>query len=283
MSSITLDHVVLFVEDLGQASADYAALGFQVVPGGVHTGGLTHNAIIPFADGTYLELLALTVPWKLMALRLLARGRISGILTRRSPLLRRAMRRIETGEGLVDFALACLPLSDVVKTADPMGGIEGPVSGGRTRPDGQQITWRLVFPRIAALPFLIEDVTPRHLRVPPAATHPNGASGIQAVTIVTGSFDRAIARYQHLLGREPFETVAPIPRTLGVEFRLDAARIRLLAPTGSAHPLRAHLARRGEGLYSVVLHAERAANLDAARAHGAQITLAYSKNARISP
>jgi catechol 2,3-dioxygenase-like lactoylglutathione lyase family enzyme len=283
MSSIALDHVVVFVEDLGQASTDYAALGFHVVPGGVHTGGLTHNALIPFADGTYLELLALTVPWKLTALRVLARGRIDGILTRRSPLLRRTIRRIQAGEGLADFALVCSPLTDVVKTAEQMGGIEGPLPGGRMRPDGQEISWRLLFPRIPTLPFLIEDVTPRRQRVPPAGTHPNGSTGIQVVTIVTGSFDRAIARYQHLLGREPFETAAPIPRTLGVEFRVDAARIRLLAPTGSAHPLRAHLARWGEGLYSVVLQAERAANLDAARAHGALITLAYPKETRIGP
>lgn len=270
--SFSLDHVVVFVEDLDRASADYASLGFTVVPGGVHAGGLTHNALIPFADGRYLELLALTSPWTLRALRMLPRSGLDGVLTRRSPLLRRAVRRIRSGEGLADFALACSPLTAVVGT----GEIDGPVSGGRVRPDGQEVSWRLVFPRAPVLPFLIEDVTPRRLRVPPDVAHANGAMGVQAVTVATGSFDRAIAHYQTLLGREPFETVAPIPRSLSVEFRLDAVVIRVLAPTGPNHPLRAPLGRRGEGLYGVVLRADRAANLDPERAHGAQITLARS-------
>lgn len=33
------DHAVIFVEDLRQAADDYAALGFQVVPGGAHPAG----------------------------------------------------------------------------------------------------------------------------------------------------------------------------------------------------------------------------------------------------
>lgn len=272
--SLSLDHVVIFVEDLRRASEDYAALGFTVVPGGVHAGALTHNALIPFADGRYLELLALTVSWKRRALRMLARGGLEGILMRRSPLLGRAIRRIRSGEGLADFALACSPLAEVVG----VGEIDGPVSGGRVRPDGQKLSWRLAFPRAPVLPFLIEDVTPRHLRVPGNVIHPNGAAGVQALTVATGSFDRAVAHYQTLLGREPFETVAPIPRSLGVEFRLNGVVIRLMAPIGPAHPLRASLARRGEGLYGVVLSADRAANLDPARTHGAQITLAHPRN-----
>lgn len=272
--SLSLDHVVIFVEDLSRASEDYAALGFTVVPGGVHAGGLTHNALIPFADGRYLELLALTASWKLAGLRILARSGLDGMLTRRSPLLGRALRRIRSGEGLADFALACSPLAEVVGA----GEIDGPVSGGRVRPDGQEVSWRLAFPRASVLPFLIEDVSPRRLRVPHNVAHANGAAGVQALTVATGSFDRAVASYQALLGREPFETVAPIPRSLGVEFRLNGVVIRVIAPIGPTHPLRAPLARRGEGLYGVVLRADRAANLDPVRAHGAQITLASPRH-----
>ncbi|MCW5883173.1 MAG: VOC family protein, partial [Anaerolineae bacterium] len=53
-----IDHIVILVHDLAQAQADYAALGFTVVPGGEHTGGATHNARVAFADGSYVELLA---------------------------------------------------------------------------------------------------------------------------------------------------------------------------------------------------------------------------------
>src|SRR5690349_16737047 len=60
--SFTIDHVVILVQDLDTASADYTDLGFTVVPGGEHTGGATHNALIAFADGTYLELIAFKRP-----------------------------------------------------------------------------------------------------------------------------------------------------------------------------------------------------------------------------
>lgn len=268
--SLSLDHVVIFVEDLSRASADYTGLGFTVVPGGVHAGGLTYNALIPFTDGRYLELLALTLTWRRRVFRMLARSGLDRVLTRRSPLLGRVLRRIRSGEGLADFALACSSLANITGT----GEIDGPTIGGRKRPDGQQVSWHLAFPRAPVLPFLIEDVTPRQLRVPANITHANGAAGIQGLTVATGSFDRSVASYQTLLGREPFETVAPIPRSLAVEFRLDTVAIRILAPIGASHPLRASLAQRGDGLYGVVLRADRAANLDPVRAHGAQITLA---------
>lgn len=274
--SFALDHIVVFVEDLRRASEDYAALGFRVMPGGVHAGGVTHNALVPFADGTYLELLAPTAGWKLSAMRLLGGTAVGAVVTRQSPMLRRAARRIKAGEGLVDFALRSSPLADALKAATDAGGMDGPVSGGRVRPDGQEITWEAVFPKMAALPFLIEDGTPRNLRVPEPVAHPNGAAGVHAVTVVTSSFDRTVAQYQALLGREPFETVAPVPRSFAVEFRLEGALIRVLAPIGTIHPLRPHLARRGDGILGVILRADRAANLDPARAHGAQITLARS-------
>jgi hypothetical protein len=270
---IGLDHVIVFVEDVRRAAEDYSALGFNVTPGGVHAGGLTHNALVPFEDGTYLELLAPTTRWKLTALRAFGATRFGGFFTRRLPILRRSIKRIRSGEGLADFALACSPLSEIMKAAETAKWMEGPISGGRMRPDGQRIAWQLVVPRAPALPFLIEDLTPRDLRVPRNAPHPNGAAGIQLVSVITAAFDQTAARYQALLGREPFETVAPIPRSLAVEFRLDNAVIRLLAPLGPDHLLRTHLAR-GEGIYNIVLRADRAANLDPARTHGAHITLA---------
>lgn len=265
------DHAVIFVADLRRASDDFAALGFEVVPGGVHAGGLTHNALVPFSDGTYLELLAPTARWKLVALRLL--GATLGRIVRPQPFVRRWIRRMRTGEGLVDFALACSPLSGILDVAREIGGIDGPIPGARILPSGDRISWNMALPRAPALPFLIEDVTARSLRSPTNIVHPNGASGVQIVGVVTASFSNTVARYQAVLGREPFDSVAPIPRSRSSEFRLDTATIRLVAPTGADHPLRRQLAR-GEGIYSVVLRGDRAVHLSPARAHGAQITLA---------
>src|SRR4249920_1021065 len=52
-----IDHLVIVVKDLDQAAKDYTRLGFTVVPGGKHPVG-SHNMLIAFADGSYLEIIA---------------------------------------------------------------------------------------------------------------------------------------------------------------------------------------------------------------------------------
>ncbi len=52
-----IDHMVIAVKDLQPAVADYAKLGFAIVPGGRHPGG-TENAAAAFESHGYLELLA---------------------------------------------------------------------------------------------------------------------------------------------------------------------------------------------------------------------------------
>ena len=52
-----IDHLVIVVNDLDQAAKDFARLGFTVVPGGKHPVG-SHNMLISFADGSYLEIIA---------------------------------------------------------------------------------------------------------------------------------------------------------------------------------------------------------------------------------
>ena len=53
-----LDHVVIGVRDLNEAIQAYQQLGFDVRPGGRHTGLGTHNALIRFGLD-YIELLAI--------------------------------------------------------------------------------------------------------------------------------------------------------------------------------------------------------------------------------
>ena len=52
-----IDHLVIVVKDLEQATRDYRELGFNVVAGGQHPVG-SHNALIAFEDGSYLEIIA---------------------------------------------------------------------------------------------------------------------------------------------------------------------------------------------------------------------------------
>ena len=58
----TLDHVVYVARDLAAAVEDHRRRGFTVTAGGEHAGGVTHNALVCFADGSYLELVAFRRP-----------------------------------------------------------------------------------------------------------------------------------------------------------------------------------------------------------------------------
>ena len=159
-----LDHVVFVVRDLQAAIADYRRRGFTVTPGGEHADGLTHNALVPFADGSYLELVAfhdlgrsLTHPWW-------------------------------------NIAADSAALADLVKRP--------PQEGGRVRPDGVELKWRTAVLK-PPLPFVIEDLTPRELRVPGGAAteHANGASGIAAVVVGTTNIGDTEWRYAVLRER----------------------------------------------------------------------------------
>ena len=176
-----LDHVVLVVLDLADAVTEYRERGFTVTPGGEHAGGLTHNALVGFQDGSYLELIAFH---DLAA----AHGKHSW-----APVA-------ERGGGWADFALHS---DDLRADAAALGELVArpPEDGGRKRPDGVGLAWRVV--RLQKpLPFLIEDLTARELRVPSgdAAKHVNGTSGVAHIAL--GTTDPAAVSERYARVRE---------------------------------------------------------------------------------
>lgn len=264
-----IDHVVILVADLDRAVADYAELGFTVTPGGEHTGGATHNALVAFADGSYFELIAFKQP---------APGH-------------RWFDQLAAGEGIIDFALLPGAIEQDLAAARARGvAIDGPSPLGRVRPDGQRVDWFLGTPQTTDLPFLCADVTPRALRVPEGDTriHPNGVTGIAAITVAISDLQASVARYYGLLAETTGTVRSPqidIVAGLGVQiarFTLQGVQIVLASPLGEAvvgsagAALRAHLATRGEGPYAVALRTTRdrpPVSLDPALAHGARLDL----------
>ncbi len=234
-----IDHVVILVHDLATATNDYAALGFTVTPGGVHADGATHNALVAFADGSYLELIAF----------------------RREAPDHIWWRYVAEGEGLIDVALLPGAIDEDVAAARMRGlDMTGPFSGGRERPDGVRIAWKTARPATPDLPFLCGDVTPRDLRVPTGAArlHPNGVTGIARVLVATRDPAVSAARYRALLGIEG-TTV-----TEGVSFELGASAIVLTA-------LNEH--HRREGPCALELRGGASVDLDPAITHGVPIRL----------
>ena len=263
--ALSIDHIVIAVRDLARASADYEAAGFTVTPGGEHTGGATHNALVTFGDGAYFELIAFKEPDR--------------------PQEHRWWAKLAKGEGLVDFALFAADLDAVATRLRGAGlAIEGPLDGGRLRPDGQRIAWRTLLPTPTAspLPFLIDDVTPRELRVPGggATRHRLGVPGFAGVVVAVADLDGSAPAFSALLG-----TGAAVAQPAaegagrGQRFALSGEQwIGLVEPDGADGPLTRHLAARGDGPYEIVLAAagddvEPGSLLPLDQAHGARIRI----------
>jgi hypothetical protein len=193
-----IDHLVIISPDLDSAVAKVGRSGFTSVRGGTHADGLTENALIAFADGSYIELISPTRPDMQADHRWFA--------------------RLRHGGGLVDYCL----LSDDLGTdlaAMRERGVDyiGPSALGRNRPDGVRIDWVLGLPPGnvggTGWPFLIEDVTPRSERVPHdehEISHANGATGIAGVTVLVHNLDSARRDYQTILGSKATEIPSPV-------------------------------------------------------------------------
>ncbi len=248
-----IDHIVILVKDLEAAIGDYGALGFTVTPGGEHADGATHNALISFADGSYLELIAF----------------------KRNAPEHRWWRFAQSGEGLIDFAL--LPGGSAIESINAIRvrGLDysGPHQGGRKRLDGIEIAWVTGMPPSPDLPFLCADLTPRNLRVPegPAHLHANRVTGIDSLTIAVKNLNASIQHYQALLGTPPHRG----------EYQTSAAPVGpagiILAEAAPDNRLQDYIDLRGEGPYLLTLRTETAPTLpgllNLILAHGARIEL----------
>lgn len=243
----SLDHVVIAVSDLESAISDYRALGFTVYPGGVHHGGVSHNALVIFADGSYFELIA---------------------YRQAAPDVRWWQVLSKAGEGLVDFAL--LPENTERDVASVRGrglDLDGPIAGGRLRPDGARLDWQIVRPKTTDLPFWCGDVTPRALRVPEGdmRVHANGVTGIASLKIAVNDVAKSATRYAALAG-----SGVVTQGDGGARIAIDAATFELAGDAAA----RTHVAQRGEGPMSLVLRGPDTKALDTKLAHGAALSIA---------
>jgi len=259
------DHLVIRVHDLKQTIADFTELGFTVQRGGTHADGSTHNALIGFADGSYIELIAF-------------------LKDAREHRWWDEQRRV--GEGFVDFALLPESVARTVEATYARGlYYDGPIPGGRIRPDGTRLEWQNGRPATRDLPFLCGDLTPRFLRVAEGDVrkHRNGAAGLATVNVAVQDLDKSIARYRQLLGDVTVHT--SLLASQGVRLAtlpIGGSTVTLLSPAGAtgshapgpsalADELRAQLADRGEGVFGAALFVT-----DTAQARALPLTLTHS-------
>ncbi len=189
--ALAFDHAVVAVRDLESAIDHYRGLGLTTVRGGVHANRATHNALIVFPSGTYIELLART-----------GETAVAGLVD--------FSRVLDRGEGVVGFALRSDDLGTDAARLHAAGIAVGEVfPGERLRTDGTLVQWKLALVEDGFAPFLIQDMTPRERRIstdPALITHANGARRVQEVQAVMGTLTKLWENWNQRLHRAGLPT-----------------------------------------------------------------------------
>jgi catechol 2,3-dioxygenase-like lactoylglutathione lyase family enzyme len=234
-----IDHVMICVDDLAKGIDAYTRIGFDVKPGGVHTGRGTHNAIA-FNDEDYIEVMGLRDRAEYM--KASPQGGLLDFLAR--------------GGG---FRMVALQSNDLRSDIAAMRGrgvdVTDPVDGGRRTPDGKELRWRSA--SLGAqnpLPiFFIEHLTPlAERRGAQPGRHPNGSLRVDRVYIAVDDVAREAAIYGRVLGM-------PTPKIQrGAVIKADMA-VFDLGPTGltvaepkEPGPAADALQRRGPGPFQAL-------------------------------
>jgi hypothetical protein len=167
----------------------FAEVGLKTDYGGPHANGVTQMALLGFEDGSYLELIA---PQRA--------GAVEGS----------DWAKFMAGDaGACAWAVAVADIrSEVARLKGSGVKAEGPFPGSRRRPDGTVLQWQTA--RVgggtpgATLPFLIQDKTPRSLRVQPSASvADSGLTGIAMVVLGVRDLDAAIVLFRKTYGWLP--------------------------------------------------------------------------------
>jgi hypothetical protein len=229
-----IDHLVIMFKELEPAMSAYRDLGFTVVPGGEHPAG-THNALVTFADGAYLEL----IPFK------------------RSNDLHRWWDATQAGGGFIDFCMAADDLASAVKAfRAAQVNMSDPVSGSRVRPDGYRVAWLIAQaprPFMFQAPFLIKDETPREERIGKEVSHPNRVNGVAGITVATDDVARVRGWWSPVLGQPGTEIERADIDGAGVRFTAGQHTLDFVAPRDSSGPVAGWLKARGPSPYAIGL------------------------------
>lgn len=238
------DHIVVLVNDLDAAIGTYRHLGFNAQAGGEHPTTGTHNALIALADGIYLELLAFKNP----------------TLAEQS-LWRDGMRMLHVREGFAAYVLSSNDLPKDVERLKTQGiDIANPNPGSRVRPDGQTVQWQTAIidgTPTGIMPFLIQDETPRSLRIQAASEGLGARARLSQIVVAVKQLDAALDRFRALLGVEPKHVKNVGGDVEGYRFVMEWGSIVAAHPTVEGNAMADQITLRGEGLYAITLTPEK--------------------------
>ncbi|HEX3322586.1 MAG TPA: VOC family protein [Terriglobales bacterium] len=187
--NLKVDHASICGSDLDALRASFTSLCLTPEYGGPHGNGVTQMALIGFDDGSYLELIA---PVKKDAPKIASASDWGNFIV--------------ADAGPCAWAVGSTDLTADVDRLKKNGiSIKGPNNGSRKKPDGTTIEWQTAQVGDngvgAVLPFMIQDKTPRELRVKPSASVKGGPlTGIALVVIGVKNLDDAVATFRKAYG-----------------------------------------------------------------------------------
>jgi hypothetical protein len=230
--NLLIDHVTVCGSNLEQMRRDFADVGLHTTYGGRHANGVTHMDLLTFADGSYIELIA----------PVSALGGATGMMSGWSRLM-------EGNAGAGAWAVRTADIYAEVARLRAAGiEVRGPERGSRKRPDGTKLEWEtaIVGPGSAGcmLPFLIEDQTPRGLRVP-APAMAGGIEGVAAVVIAVRDLEESISLFRRAYAVER-PTVEGRPEFGAILARFSEIPVVLAAPPAEKTWLRDRIQCFGE-------------------------------------
>ncbi|KAJ8584049.1 hypothetical protein M405DRAFT_747680 [Rhizopogon salebrosus TDB-379] len=259
-STKILDHIVHLTPPgtVSEVSQQFRDLGFNVIPGGTHAGGLTENALVVLQDGAYLELICFTHP-------------ASHYPPGSPPRHKRDNNPWAWKEpGWIDYAFLGSSSTSISKIINARAMREKSqirydpeVDGGRERSDGKVLKWQISAPTQEYVrgtsPFFCGDVTPREWRVPldpPSnAQHPSGVLGVAHVRILVEGqgLSDMIGNITSVVGKSPVSTTARRATWVLDTPRTDVAggKPRLIISVPETEDEQRTLIEKGEGIYEV--------------------------------
>ena len=193
MTGIEFEHIVIVVDDLRKAIADFQGLGFHVREGGPN--GPTENALIVFSDGSYIELIAMRSPvMRKMSVIASKLGLMRLVLLLLPVGVRRYLHWFGQPSGIVDIALRTHDIKALAREREEKSLIAPETIRQFQRPgvDGEQARWLLASDAGYEPPFFIEDITDRALRIPIVGQdeHPNRSRAMDKIELPEELFGR---------------------------------------------------------------------------------------------
>ena len=183
-----IDHVTLAASTLDSLVESFTAAGMAPDYGGAHSNRITHMSLLGFDDGSYIELISTISP---------------------GTSAPRWGRHIAMDGGPCAWAVEVRDIAGhAARIANAGIPVDGPTYVHRERPDGLLVEWDLAFVGEedpgALHPFLIEDRTPKELRVGVSESVRDGPlTGVAKVVIAVPDLEMASEMFQRVYDLAP--------------------------------------------------------------------------------